>query len=976
MRTPTIVFITLLVLVTTAVGSTIHVPADQPTIQAGIDAALESDTVLVAPGTYTGDGNRDIDFGGKNLILVSENGPEVTIIDCEGSVDEEVTHRGFVFTNGETSSSVVSGFTITHGVAAAVGGMFSPPATGGAVICRQSSPGFDHCIFVYNAAAGVWPESAPGHGGAIYCEDSEPVFSYCLMISNYVASNGRGGAVYCQNATPVLRNCTLVDNHGPGAALWVAGSSNPILENCLIAYNYSIPVGSDGTGDAQFFCTDIFGHAIFDWYGFIADQAGINGNMWINPDFCDLEAGDYRVGDASPCVPENNSCGDWLGALGVGCSTIPKTYYVAVDGDDLSGDGSYDYPFATIQRGIDACLDYDEVVVLDGTYTGDGNRDLDFGGRQITVRSENGPVAVTIDCESEWEDQHRAFEFSNGETANSVVDGLTIINGNSGGRSGGAIYVGPQCGPTIRNCVFTQCYAFKGGAVFYVEADISVLNCEFVNNGSMFGGAICCKKSAGTISGNTMTLNWTYGGIGTHGGALYFDSCDVDVVGNTVSQNWSEAFGGAISSRYGNLTIHNNQITDNYLPETSYWGAGAGIYTEVTDVTITDNVITGNHLGRTYDPGMGGYTDPMRGGGIYVYRGTEVIISGNEVSGNRGGGIECYAVTGLTVSDNTVSSNNLLQMWQYDGRLASAGIEVGQLYSQACSQVTISNNVCIDNGAYTGGGILCYGHDVVISGCRLEANRGREGGGIYLKGDNITVSDCVVESNFATGGYGGGIAAVECNPTIENCTIVGNRSGTARGAALLVRDGAPSFANCIVANHTAGTLIECQSDIGSAAPIFSHCDIFGNAEGNWVGCIANQANISGNFSADPQFCDVENGNYHLSVLSPCAATNNSSGQLIGALEPSCGYYECGDVDLDGELTEADIEALFNAYYHTLPTYFPTLTGDMDCSGTITLSDLILLSGYYYGYGPEPCCAPPPKRPDLPTRDANGGPIGQ
>jgi len=43
---------------------------DYPTIQAAIDAANEGDTVEVWPGTYTGDGNRDIDPNGKNLTLL------------------------------------------------------------------------------------------------------------------------------------------------------------------------------------------------------------------------------------------------------------------------------------------------------------------------------------------------------------------------------------------------------------------------------------------------------------------------------------------------------------------------------------------------------------------------------------------------------------------------------------------------------------------------------------------------------------------------------------------------------------------------------------------------------------------------------------------------------------------------------------------------------------------------------------------
>jgi hypothetical protein len=34
------------------------------------------------------------------------------------------------------------------------------------------------------------------------------------------------------------------------------------------------------------------------------------------------------------------------------------------------------------------------VIVADGTCTGTGNRDIDFGGKAITVRSQNGPRTI------------------------------------------------------------------------------------------------------------------------------------------------------------------------------------------------------------------------------------------------------------------------------------------------------------------------------------------------------------------------------------------------------------------------------------------------------------------------------------------------------------------------------------------------------------------------------------------------------
>lgn len=106
----------LMLTVSPAYSATIHVPSDQPTIQAGIDAAVGGDTVLVADGTYTGDGNRDIDFGGKSVVLKSANGPAFTIIDCEGTFDDP--HRGFFFHSNEDSTTVINGITIQSGFGA------------------------------------------------------------------------------------------------------------------------------------------------------------------------------------------------------------------------------------------------------------------------------------------------------------------------------------------------------------------------------------------------------------------------------------------------------------------------------------------------------------------------------------------------------------------------------------------------------------------------------------------------------------------------------------------------------------------------------------------------------------------------------------------------------------------------------------------------------------------------------------------
>jgi len=623
--------------------------------------------------------------------------------------------------------------------------------------------------------------------------------------------------------------------------------------------------------------------------------------------------------------------------------------------------------YGTIQAAIDVAWPGDTVLVASGTYTGDGNRDIDFGGKNIVVMSESGPEVTIIDCEAADGDDHRAFHFHSGETHISVVDGFTIINGGWYGLNGGAMLIENGSEPTISNNVMTYCRGEYGGAIYCVNSHPMIVDNQFTHNRvSERGGAIFLEGSSATISGNTISTGWAW-----YGGALYCDSTNVVVIGNVISYNEAWEAGGAIYCFKGRPEFRNNDISDNRVPE-DRGGDGAGIYCWASSVTIVDNTISRNLVGIDM---LVADNHPARGGGIYTYAGGEILISGNEVTHNRGGGITCNYSYDLTITDNTVSGNSLLYMgFYYDGRLNSAGIEITD--NAWSSHVIISNNVCISNGAYAGGGILCVADDVTIEDCRLDDNRGGEGSGMYLKGDNITVSNCVFVDNIAVGGYGGGIAVVECTPTIENCTIVSNRAGTSRGSALLVRDGAPSLINCILANHSSGTLIECQSTTGNAAPVFSCSDIFNNAEGDWVGCIADQANINGNFSVDPFFCDPENGDYHLSAISPCAPDNNSCQVPIGALGIGCSAFVCGDVDWDGVLTAEDVTRL-NDFYFTQPANwpFPVAAGDMDCDGVITIADIVILAGYYYGYGPPPCCAPPPKRIDLPKLDKNDGPPG-
>ena len=175
-----------------ALATTVHVPGDRPSIHAGIHLASDGDTVLVAPGTYVGEGNRTIRFFGKAIGLLSEGGPTVTTVDCEGQA------TGFVFDAGEDSLAVVDGFTVVNGAS----------SLGGAMFFRDGScPLIANCRFINSQAT---------FGGAVCCLfDAGPTFRYCDFVGCHAEQYG--GALYCSDAVARARGCT--GNHTTGRTM-------------------------------------------------------------------------------------------------------------------------------------------------------------------------------------------------------------------------------------------------------------------------------------------------------------------------------------------------------------------------------------------------------------------------------------------------------------------------------------------------------------------------------------------------------------------------------------------------------------------------------------------------------------------------------------------------------------------------------------------------------------------------------------
>jgi len=182
----------------------INVPANQPTIQAAINAANNSDTVLVAPGTYY----ENINFMGKAITVTSSGGPSATTIDggAKGSV--------VTFSSGETANAQLSGITITNGL-----------------------------------QNGSW-------GAGIYISGASPAITGNVITGNHAAV---GIGIYVGSGSPLIQNNTITANDQKGAGsggeggggILVSGSStNPatpqIIGNTIT--NNSVAGGGNGGG--------------------------------------------------------------------------------------------------------------------------------------------------------------------------------------------------------------------------------------------------------------------------------------------------------------------------------------------------------------------------------------------------------------------------------------------------------------------------------------------------------------------------------------------------------------------------------------------------------------------------------------------------------------------------------------------------------------------------------------------------------
>jgi len=335
----TFILIFVLLISTCLYSTIINVPADQPTIQAGINVSVDADTVLVQPGTYV----ENINYNGKNITIASLflTTQDTTYI-SQTIIDGNQNGTVVSFENGETTGALLSGFTITNGSGGGIGCVYNSyprlenlvitgnttEYNGGGILCgAYASPNLENVIISNNSAGGngggifcynycspslenvTISNNTSQNGGGIFCFENCPANLDNVIINNNSANSDGGGILCAVNSNMNLQDVTLTGNTAAdeGGGIYCYDNSNPLLINSILWNDTPQEVYFSQGGvpnSIMISYTDIEGGEA----GIVTNNNGtinwLEGNIDADPLFVDPLNGDYHLSWANFPIPD------------------------------------------------------------------------------------------------------------------------------------------------------------------------------------------------------------------------------------------------------------------------------------------------------------------------------------------------------------------------------------------------------------------------------------------------------------------------------------------------------------------------------------------------------------------------------------------------------------------------------------------------------------------------------------------------
>ena len=592
--------------------------------------------------------------------------------------------------------------------------------------------------------------------------------------------------------------------------------------------------------------------------------------------------------------------------------------FIYVDVSNLGfEDGSQEFPFNTIQEGIDAAEFGYVILVEDGIYF----ENINFNGKAIIVKSINGYENCIIDGSQIG----TVVTFENGEDSNSMLSGFTITNGYGQGWShytGGGIYCGYHSDPTLQDLLIINNYApTRGGGIYLFYSDPILENVKIIDNFCTstytgHGGGICCFYSDPIFEEVIISGNHS-----TYGGGIYCDHSDIELNNVTIVNNTSYNQGGGIyCQNYSNLNLSNVRIYSN---STVY--DGGGIYCRWNSNLIFDELNRSSiYLNQSVN-GRDLYSDQM----IEVYIDTFTVMYPTDFYASPINNFNFDIINSIIIQTNSdlyvsLDGANTNTGLSFDEPLKTISYANSIIQADSLNPHTIylapgiysptTNDEsfpvsCISYVSFCGSGIeetilnanfqtnviyIDNVHDVSIEDIAIKNGSAGQGAGICCYDSNPSFVNLLVYDNVSSY-YGGGFYFFSSNPSLVNVTITSNSASYEGGGIYSTYGSSPSLMNCILWNNT-------PDQIDGSVEI-SYSDI----QGGWTGV--------GNIDEDPLFIGTGQHPYSLYEVSRCIDAGNPAEIVLVLPWDIIGNLRLWDGNEDG-IAVVDM----GAYEYGAPVY--------------------------------------------------------
>ena len=368
---------------------------------------------------------------------------------------------------------------------------------------------------------------------------------------------------------------------------------------------------------------------------------------------------------------------------------------------------------------------------------------------------------------------------------------------------------------------------------------------------------------------------------------------NIDITGNSAGSASTVGGGGGLLLFNSNAVLEDVTIHGN----TSVYGAGVYVYGGAP--TLVDCVISDNTAITDND-------DTPLGGGLYVTDAT-LTMTGCTVSGH----VDLGMGGGLYAADNTGTTVLNLSHNEFSGN--SAVTCGGGLY-MAGDSLTMVGDALRDNFVGTGGNYM-FGGGLRVDGATTDldsltviGNSGTLGAGVSLVNmTDVSLTNSLIAENTAIAIGGGLHLDASTGVSITGNTIAANTGPYGAGGCYLL-NSTFDMSNTLVAYNTGSGSLDNGVHCTSAMATFTCNDVYGNDGAQYSG-VTDPTGSGGNVSVDPEFCDLEAGDYTITDGSPVLAAQSACGQ-IGAFGLGCN----GGVGVDDPVDGAPVRFAVSPNY--------------------------------------------------------------